>query len=469
MKNFINKRVNTLGKRIYFSYGVSIFIILFTLNTSAAIFFYSWERNKSMNVILAIENHIQNELESIKDLDNNKELLDFGLNFNGNIIRDISADLGKISIKVWRGDERILSYREVRYPFNRMRKLGEFQIKKYQGDTYIVYNSKIKVRGREFQTQVIGGMKFLMTDLFILLKSLLGANILAIILAFYSGKILHSSIILPINEITKTTEKINKYALNQRIKVINTDDELGELSLTINNMVERLESAFENQETFISNASHELRTPLAVIKGYVDLLDAGAKDNKEILDKAIMEIKNESKHMNNLISTLLFIARKENLVLKGESEEMDISNILKRLVENQKLIEKKHYYNMEIQDGIKLKTTEDLFNMLVREILKNASKYTPEGKNIDIILKKKDFFIELSIADEGIGIEKEDLKNIFKRFYKSDKVRNRASKSYGLGMSIVQKIIDLHKASLDIKSIVGKGTRVIIRFPAVDE
>lgn len=465
MKKFINSHINTLGKKIYFSYGVSVFIILFTLNTSASIFFYSWERNRSMNVILGIENHIQKQIAQIEDLDDMKQLEDFGRNFNGNIIRDISADLGKLSIKVWRDEKKILSHREVKYNIAHDEELGDFQIKRYDKETYIVYNNDFKIRGSSFVIQIIGSMKFVITDLFTLLKSLFGANILALILAYYSGKILHSSIIVPINEITKTTQKINRYALNQRIKVINDKDELGKLSVTINNMVERLEMAFKNQETFISNASHELRTPLTVIKGYVDLLDAGAKGSPEIVDKAVAEIKHESLHMNNLISTLLFIARKENMALKGEAKAINISDLLSGLMEKQELIDKVHLYTANIQRGIVMHTVEDLFSMLVRELLKNASKYTPEGKNIILSLTGDDSNIYMVVEDEGVGIEKEDLENIFKRFYKSDKVRNRSAKSYGLGMSIVKNIVEFHKAKIDVESEVGVGTRIMVTFP----
>lgn len=465
MKKFINSYINTLGKKIYFSYGVSVFIILFTLNTSASIFFYSWERNRSMNVILGIENHIQKQIAQIEDLNDPKQLEDFGKNFNGNIIRDISADLGKLSIKAWKDEKKILSHREVKYNIAHDEELGDFQIKRYNKETYIVYNSDFKIRGKTFVIQIIGSMKFVITDLFTLLKSLFGANILALILAYYSGKILHSSIIVPINEITKTTQKINRYALNQRIKVINDKDELGKLSITINNMVERLEMAFQNQETFISNASHELRTPLTVIKGYVDLLDAGAKVNPEIVDKAVAEIKHESMHMNNLISTLLFIARRENMALKGEAKPINISEVLTGLMEKQELIDKGHIYTANIQRDIVVTTVEDLFSMLVRELLKNASKYTPEGKNIILSLTRDEHNIYMVVEDEGIGIEKTDLENIFKRFYKSDKVRNRSAKSYGLGMSIVKNIVEFHKAKIDIESEVEVGTRIMVTFP----
>ncbi len=465
MKKFINSHINTLGKKIYFSYGVSVFIILFTLNTSASIFFYSWERNRSMNVILGIENHIQKQIAQIEDLNDMKQLEDFGRNFNGNIIRDISADLGKLSIKAWKDEKKILSHREVKYNIAHDEELGDFQIKRYNKETYIVYNSDFKIRGKTFIIQIIGSMKFVITDLFTLLKSLFGANILALILAYYSGKILHSSIIVPINEITKTTQKINRYALNQRIKVINDKDELGKLSITINNMVERLEMAFQNQETFISNASHELRTPLTVIKGYVDLLDAGAKGSPEIVDKAVAEIKHESMHMNNLISTLLFIARKENMALKGEAKPINISEVLTGLMEKQELIDKGHIYTANIQRDIVVTTVEDLFSMLVRELLKNAAKYTPEGKNIILSLTRDENNIYMVVEDEGIGIEKTDLENIFKRFYKSDKVRNRSAKSYGLGMSIVKNIVEFHKAKIDIESEVEVGTRIMVTFP----
>ena len=134
-------------------------------------------------------------------------------------------------------------------------------------------------------------------------------------------------------------------------------------------------------------------------------------------------------------------------------------------MEKQELIDKGHIYTANIQRDIVVTTVEDLFSMLVRELLKNASKYTPEGKNIILSLTRDEHNIYMVVEDEGIGIEKTDLENIFKRFYKSDKVRNRSAKSYGLGMSIVKNIVEFHKAKIDIESEVEVGTRIMVTFP----
>ena len=161
--------------------------------------------------------------------------------------------------------------------------------------------------------------------------------------------------------------------------------------MVINEMIERLDISFKSQNKFISNASHELRTPLAVIKGYADLLDAGAKSDPIMVDHGISEILKEVNNMENLLKKLLFLARKENKTLKNNIIPFEVSSLIRELIEKQELIDKDHIYKIIQNKYSTINADKDLILQALRELLKNSSKYTPtKGTiSIDSFYKKK--------------------------------------------------------------------------------
>jgi signal transduction histidine kinase len=170
--------------------------------------------------------------------------------------------------------------------------------------------------------------------------------------------------------------------------------------------------------------------------------------------------------MENLLNKLLFLAQRENQLVQGKTfTPTDISSLIDQLIEKQRLIDKEHNYKILRNHSLILNIDRDLILQCLRELLKNSSKYSLPGKKIIIDSYTKREFHIIKIIDSGKGISEENIKFVFDRFHIEDESRNRQKNSFGLGLSIVKEIIELHNGKIDIKSSIGKGTSVSIFLP----
>lgn len=290
-------------------------------------------------------------------------------------------------------------------------------------------------------------------------------NILSLIVTLNIGSKTSKKMLLPIKNMTKTTKAISINALETRLDVSNSHDELKQLAETFNDMLDRIQNSYEMQNQFVSDASHELRTPIAVIKGYANMLSRWGKDDKAVLDESIIAIKGESENMQQLVEKLLFLARSDNNTQKICKEEFYINELIDEIVKETKLIDSHH----EILSNINVKTTiyadKKLIKQSLRIFIDNSIKYTQIGGSITLnsYIKKKNLIVE--IIDTGMGIPKEDLPYIFNRFYRCDKSRAKESGGTGLGLSIAKWIIGMHNGSIVVVSRPEMGTTIRIGFP----
>ncbi|MHB8279414.1 MAG: sensor histidine kinase [Candidatus Humimicrobiaceae bacterium] len=290
---------------------------------------------------------------------------------------------------------------------------------------------------------------FLFTPLFI--------GVFIIIIIFLINKIL-----VPIDKITKTVNAISEKNLSGRLNIPETEDEVGRLAKTFNQMLYKIENSFQKERQFTSNASHELRTPVTVIR---TIAEEALKHNKEIKDykKIIRNILKENKKMDYLISQLLFLARSDENNLNMEL--IDLKIIVEDVIHTFKniLIHKNIKISFEAEDSLKIKADQLLITHLLINLLNNSIKYNKSNGFIRIIIFKENNYVKITIEDNGIGIPEKDLPLIFNRFYKVDSART--SEGSGIGLSIVKWIVDSHKGSIEVKSIVGKGTLFDIKLP----
>lgn len=269
----------------------------------------------------------------------------------------------------------------------------------------------------------------------------------------------------PVHDITETIKDINVNNLSTRINVTGSHDELKELAYTVNNMFDRLEEAYEKQNQFVSDASHELRTPIAVIQGYANLLDRWGKNDKEVLDESIDAIKNETDNMKTLVENLLFLARADKHTQKTEKDNFDLSELMNEIAKDTKLIDNKNHEILDfIEENISLYGDRALIKQAVRILIDNSIKFTPEYGRIILQLYKREGRVYIAVEDTGEGIPKEDLSNIFDRFYRVDKSRTKDKGGTGLGLSIAKWIVSDHKGKINVISKVGQGTTIIIEL-----
>lgn len=289
-------------------------------------------------------------------------------------------------------------------------------------------------------------------------KAALYAMPFVIILAVLMAYFLAGKAVKPINEISAETEKIEEgNDLKERINVhglLETD----RLAASVNNMLSRLESSFESEKRFTSDASHELRTPLAVIKAECEYALSGNADDEEKTE-AFESINAQTDKMASLVSSLLSITRAEQGTLKANFEYADFSGLVRQTSENYKTDKK---LTVNVQDGIMLNMDTTLMIRVVENLLSNASKYGKENGSIYVSLAKKEKTV-LTVEDDGIGIDEKDIGYIFNRFYRADSSRS-ATEGFGLGLPLVKYIVELHSGTIRAESEPGKGTKMIIEF-----
>ncbi len=320
---------------------------------------------------------------------------------------------------------------------------------------------------------VSGGLKIVvyyslstfMDEYVFIIKTLaltLTAGLLIFILIGFSRT---EQMLRPIAEVTKVAKQINGENLNLRIDEKDARYELKELVQTINKMMDRIQISYNKQKRFVSDVSHELRTPIAVISGYGSMLKRWGKTDPAILDESIDAIINEASNMNDLVEKLLFLARNDNENITFEMDLCDVAKLCGDTVKETMLVHSDYEVQLDIQNQIFAKIDEMRIKQLFRILIDNAVKYSLSRKYIAVSLKAENDGFVFSVKDKGIGISKEDLPNIFDRFYRADESRTKLTGGYGLGLAMAKIIVLGHKGKIHVVSKVDDGSEFSVKIP----
>lgn len=283
--------------------------------------------------------------------------------------------------------------------------------------------------------------------------------ILALI-AVLGAFLLAKKALAPIDEISSAAGKIRRGKdLTKRIAIKSSEKEVSRLVNSFNEMLERLESAFNKEQQFTSDVSHELRTPLSVILSECELMLESASDEEEY-KFALSTIQKQSKKMNSMINSLLEYSRLEAGSEKANFEVINLSDITESICEEMKGIRNNGIkLDYDIDEDIFVKGNRELLSRLITNLISNAYKYGRENGNIFVSLKANDSLANLKVRDNGIGISEKDINNIFNTFYRADS--SRSKKGFGLGLSFVKKIAQLHGGDIRVNSVEGSGSEFI--------
>ena len=290
-------------------------------------------------------------------------------------------------------------------------------------------------------------------------------TIIGVVITVIVSKLLSRRILRPINNVIKTAKSISTDDLSKRIEIPKGEDELQNLILIINEMLDRLETSFENQTKFVSDASHELRTPLAIIKGYAEIIRKRGTTDIDIFVESIDSIISETDNMRNLIQKLLFLAKGEITKINTKFVDIDANEMVHQIHSDTVVSIKTHSFHLEMGKDYKIKGDETLLQQAIRALIENAVKYSEPHTNVYIKSFIKNGFGRISIRDEGVGISDEDAKRIFDRFYRVDLSRTKATGGTGLGLAIVKRIVEIHNGRIEINSKINKGTEISIVLP----
>lgn len=221
----------------------------------------------------------------------------------------------------------------------------------------------------------------------------------------------------------------------------------------------------EMGKDFVANASHELRTPITIIKGYAETLHDVPHISKELLKEITEKIGRNCERMENLVNSLLTLAKIENLS-ETLFQECDLIPILENCRHTLLLVYPDAQVRIEKpEERVIIDADRGLIELALQNLFDNAAKYSPPPAKIDVHIELEEEEVSIRISDKGRGIPKEDLEHIFERFYRVDKTHSRKLGGAGLGLSIVKTIIDKHNGTIQATSQVDKGTTFTIRLP----
>jgi signal transduction histidine kinase len=283
-----------------------------------------------------------------------------------------------------------------------------------------------------------------------------------LIISAFSGYYLAARALSPIDRITQTAQRISAEDLSARLNPQKTDDEVGRLAATFDNMLARLENAFRRERQFTADASHELRTPMAATQAILGVTLEKDRTPQEYR-QALRDISEETDRLQGLVENLLFLARGDQRN-PAPFELIDFSHLLLDTTETLRpLVEAKGLrFDVSVPEEITLIGNTDGLIRLFINLLDNAIKFTSHGE-IRLLAWKGEEFVRIKVSDTGSGIPDQDLPNIFDRFYRVD--TSRSTQGSGLGLSIAQEIVHQHAGELTVTSRVGQGTDFTVCLP----
>ena len=254
--------------------------------------------------------------------------------------------------------------------------------------------------------------------------------------------------------------------LNERITGIKGEDEIGELAMVFNKLLDRLHEAFQREQQFIGDVAHELKTPIANLRTSLEVGLQKKRTNEEYQELVSDAIK-ETDRISTTLRNILDLAWSETPNEQKVSEKFNLSELLEELDEiTQKMASQKEITaKFRIKKDVHLSGYKDKLARAILNILENSVKYTPKKGIIEVDLETVHNKAIITIKDTGIGIEEDEQKRIFDRFYrgsKTDKVFGS-----GLGLAISKSMINLHNGDIKVDSKVGQGSTFIISLPLV--
>ncbi|MFS4457702.1 ATP-binding protein [Bdellovibrio sp. HCB2-146] len=359
--------------------------------------------------------------------------------------------------KIWKGEEA--TYRTIENIHN---------IPSAEADSYRLISFPLDNAAKpQLLLQIAVPMTLLETQIKQRLRVLQFGIPVVLLVAMLGGLFLSGRALKPVDQMIHAAKDIKASELSKRVPVPVANDEIKQLALTLNEMLGRIEQAFQSQERFVADASHQLLTPLSIMKGELELLrKVDDKDRDALIKSSLQEVDN----LSGIVQEMLLLARVDAgmgaLTLQELSLDELVFDAFSRCEKIARSKDIKLKFDIENESGEDRKMVQgdkDLLEGLVFNIIENAIKYSPPNETVDILLTwKKDRSI-LRVADNGPGIPEDQLPYIFERFSRGANMETKV-KGFGLGLAIARKIALLHNATLTAESHSGNGARFIFEI-----
>lgn len=354
--------------------------------------------------------------------------------------------------------------KETRQMINRIK--SKKYIRFYQGDWQVV-GLLFPYEGKQYILTASAYDQYGYSKLRHLSQTIWGVFICSIVLIYAAGRFFSKRALRPMTEIVNKVKSITASNLDLRLKQAEGKDEVSELADTFNRMLDRLENSFDAQKQFVSNISHEVRTPLAVLITELELStykERSVEEYKKVISNTLID----ARRLSKLSDSLLDFAKASYDPQEIGFKEVRIDEVLldarqKVQKENPKYLIDIHYENeFDVDNEISVVGNEYLLNVAFANLLENGGKFSKDPK-MSVRINFQNDKIILLFSDNGIGISNEDLKLIFTPFFRGN--NKKFAEGNGVGLSLTQKIISLHKGTIEVQSKIGEGTTFIITLP----
>lgn len=334
-------------------------------------------------------------------------------------------------------------------------------------DTLRIATLPIRLNGQIVGVLELGRSEDDISDILSTLMLIMGVAYPATLaIAILGGFLLAGRALAPVDKITSLARRISAERLGQRLNLRLPDDEIGRLSRTFDDMIQRLEDGFRRQRQFTDDASHELRTPLTIMKGQIEVALQRPRDPEDYR-RVLQAVNEEVDRLIRLTGSLLTLTRADAGQIPMTLETIDLAEVAAGSLEQVRSTAEHKNVGLQIEPGpsASIRADENLLLQLVLNLLDNAIKYTPSGGQVTVGWRVNGNQVELQFRDTGIGIAQEHLPYLFDRFYRVDKARSRAEPGAGLGLAISSWVAEAHGGSIRVESTLGKGSVFTLLLP----
>ncbi|MBM7585105.1 two-component system sensor histidine kinase VicK [Bacillus pakistanensis] len=262
-----------------------------------------------------------------------------------------------------------------------------------------------------------------------------------------------------------TNEK--PYVLRANFSIIQKETGFVNGLITVLHDITEQEKIDLERREFVANVSHELRTPLTTMRSYLDALAEGAWEDKEIAPAFLDVTQNETERMIRLVNDLLQLSKMDSTDYRFNREWIDFIRFFHQIIDRFEMTKQQNvmFKRFLPEDPVFVEIDKDKLTQVLDNIISNALKYSPEGGQITFKVEVKEDMMQVSVADQGMGIPKENLEKIFERFYRVDKARTRQMGGTGLGLAIAKEMITAHGGDIWASSVEGKGSTIYFTLP----
>ena len=292
---------------------------------------------------------------------------------------------------------------------------------------------------------------------------------LTIVLAIVFSMLFSKKLTSGLQKLSFAANELQHHNLDIRIPLSGLPTEVKDIAISFNNLAVSLAKEENLRKHFTGDLAHELRTPLATLRSQIEAFQDGIW---EPTPQRLQTTHEELMRLVRLVNELEKLLAAENPQMRLEKIELDAGSVLAALYEMFLPLFKEKGVFLQIIEPAEdelFEADKDRLMQILSNILNNALKYTPEGKNVTLSVKTEmDGYVGFNIQDEGSGMAEDDIPHIFERFYRGDKSRDRKTGGVGIGLSIVKALMDAHKGVIKVKSTLNKGTSVTLWFPQED-